>query len=56
MSLKKIAIGLNILLMLLFGGYFIGHGLPESLILWSSALLWLVTPLVNIIYIHRKNS
>ena len=54
MSLKNIAIGLNILLVLLFFGYFIGHGFPESLILWSSAILWLLAPLVNILYIRKK--
>ena len=54
MSLKNIAIGLNILLILLFFGYFIGHGFPESLILWSSAILWLLAPLVNILYIRKK--
>jgi hypothetical protein len=54
MNLKNIAIGLNILLILLFFGYFIGHGFPKSLILWSSAILWLLAPLANILYI-RKN-
>ena len=51
MLLKNSAIGLNILL--LFLGYFIGHGFPESLILWSSATLWLIAPLVNLLYIKK---
>ena len=51
MNLKKFAIGLNILLMFLFIGYFIGHGLPQSLILWVSAILWFVAPIVNLFYI-----
>ena len=54
MSLKNIAIGLNVLLILLFFGYFIGHGFLESLILWSSSILWLVAPLTNILYIRKK--
>ena len=55
MSLKIIAIALNVLLLILFGSYFIGHGLPNNPILWTSATLWLVAPLVNLLYI-RKNS
>jgi hypothetical protein len=55
MSLKIIAIAMNVLLLMLFGSYFIGHGLPNNLILWTSATLWLVAPLVNLLYI-RKNS
>jgi len=55
MMLKNIAIGLNVLLMLLCVGFFVGHGLPKSLMLWSSAILWFVAPLVNLLYI-RKNS
>ena len=54
MNLKNIAIGTNVLLLMLFGGYFISHGLPNNPILWSSATLWLVAPLVNLLYI-RKN-
>ena len=53
--LKNIAIGLNVLLMLLCVGFFAGHGLPKSLMLWSSAILWFVVPIVNLLYI-RKNS
>ena len=55
MSLKNIAIGLNVLLILLFFGYFISHGFPKSLILWSSAILWLLGPLINILYILKKS-
>ena len=55
MSLKIIAIAMNVLLLMLFGSYFIGHGLPNNLILWTSATLWLIAPLVNLLYI-RKNS
>lgn len=53
MLLKNSAIGLNILLLFLFVGYFIGHGFPESLILWSSATLWLIAPSVNLLYIKK---
>ena len=55
MSLKNTAIGLNVLLILLCVGFFAGHGLPKSLMLWSSAILWFVAPIVNLLYI-RKNS
>ena len=54
MNLKNIVIGLNILLIILFTGYFIGHGLPKSLILWVSAIVWLVAPLVNLLYIFKN--
>ena len=54
MILKNIAIGLNMLLLFLFAGYFIGHGFPESLILLCSATLWLLAPLVNILYIKKN--
>ena len=54
MTLKNITIVLNVLLILLFFGYFITHSFPESLILWGSAILWLLAPLVNLLYI-RKN-
>ena len=53
MNLKKFAIGLNILLIFLFVGYFIGHGLPQSLILWLSAILWFVAPVANLLYIFK---
>ena len=52
--LKHIAIGLNVLLILLCAGFFVGHGLPKSLMLWSSVILWFVAPIVNLLYI-RKN-
>ena len=55
MLLKNSAIVLNILLLFLFVGYFIGHGFPESLILWSSATLWLIAPLINLLYIKKNN-
>ena len=35
-NLKTIAIVLNILLIFLCVGYFVGHGLPQSLMLWVS--------------------
>lgn len=50
-AFKYTAIGLNALLILLFFGYFIGHGLPHSFILWASASLWLIAPMVNLLYI-----
>ncbi|MEE2997686.1 MAG: hypothetical protein VX700_11155 [Pseudomonadota bacterium] len=53
MSLKFIAVALNILLLIMFGSYFLGHGLPNSAILWTSATLWLVGPLVNLLYIRK---
>ena len=53
MSLKIIAITLNVLLLVLFVSYFIGHGLPTHPILWSSSALWLLAPLVNLLYIKR---
>ena len=55
MSLKVIAIVLNVLLVLMFVFYFAGHGLPNHPILWTSATLWLITPLINLLYI-RKNA
>jgi len=53
MPLKTIAIGLNILLLILCLGFFIGHGLPKSLMLWSSAILWFFAPMVNLLYIRK---
>ncbi len=47
-NLKILAIVLNILLIFLCVGYFVGHGMPQSLMLWVSAMLWFVAPLVNI--------
>jgi hypothetical protein len=54
MRLKTITIGLNILLLMLCVGFFIGHGLPKSLMLWSSAILWFVAPGVNLFYIQKN--
>ena len=54
LNLKTIAIVLNVLLIFLCVGYFVGHGLPQSLMLWVSAILWFVAPLVNIFYIFTN--
>ena len=53
MSLKLIAVILNVLLLVMFVSYFVGHGLPNDPILWTSATLWLVVPLVNLLYIRK---
>ena len=53
MNLKTSAVILNVLLLILFGTYFIGHGLPNNLILWSSATLWLIAPIINLLYIRK---
>ena len=58
MSLRNAAIGMNILLIMLCVGFFLGHGLPQSLMLWSSAILWFVAPIANFLYIFispRRN-
>ncbi len=54
MVLKVVAIILNVLLVIMFVFYLIGHGLPTHPILWTSATLWLVTPLVNLLVIRRS--
>ena len=54
MSLKLIAVILNVLLLVMFVSYFVGHGLPNDPILWTSATLWLVVPLVNLLYIRKS--
>ena len=54
MAVKTVAIILNMLLIIMFATYFYGHGLPNNWILWSSTILWLVAPIINLIYI--KNS
>ena len=54
MSLKNIAIGLNGVLILLCIGYFLGHGFPQSFILWVSALLWALAPIANLILIFKN--
>ena len=51
--LKLAAISLNVLLIAMFASYFMGHGLPNNAILWTSATLWLVAPIVNIVFIVR---
>ena len=51
LNLKTLAIVLNILLIFLCIGYFVGHNLPQSLMLWVSAIFWFLAPLVNIFYI-----
>ena len=53
-KLKILAIVLNILLIFLCVGYFVGHGIPQSLVLWVSAMLWFLVPLVNIFYIFTN--
>ena len=58
MILRNLAIGLNISLVALCIGFFIGHGTPSSLMLWISAGLWLVAPLVNLLHLiqsEKKN-
>ena len=55
MKLRNTVIGLNILLLMLCVGFFEGHGLPKSLILWSSAILWFIAPVVTLAYIIRKD-
>ena len=54
-KLKNLSVALNLLVILLFFGYFLAHGLPKSLILWSSATLWLVSPIVNLFYIFKSS-
>ena len=54
MSLKNIAIGLNGVLILLCVGYFLGHGLPQSFILWTSSILWLLAPIANLLLIFKN--
>ena len=53
-NLKTLAIVLNILLIFLCVGYFVGHGMPQSLMLWVSAILWFVAPIVNFFYIFKN--
>ena len=54
LNLKTIAIVLNVLLTFLCIGYFVGHGMPQSLMLWVSAILWFVAPIVNLFYIFTN--
>ena len=53
-NLKTLAIVLNILLIFLCVGYFVGHGMPQSLMLWVSAILWFVAPTVTLFYIFKN--
>ena len=53
-NLKILAIVLNILLKFLCVGYFVGHGMPQSLMLWVLAMLWILAPLANIFYIFTN--
>jgi hypothetical protein len=55
MNLKNAAVAMNALLILLCIGFFWGHGLPQSEILWGSAILWLVAPIVNLLYIYNSS-
>ena len=50
---KILAIGSNILLLFMFATYFMGHGIPTNPILISSATVWLVVPIINLIYILK---
>ena len=54
LNFKTITIVFNVLLIFLCIGYFIGHGFPQSLMLWASAILWLVVPIVNLFYIFTN--
>ena len=55
MNLKNLAIALNVLLLMLCAGFFIGHGTPKSVILWSSAILWSLAPVANLFYIFKES-
>ena len=55
-KIKLSAIVLNVLLIIMFATYFIGHGLPNNWILWSSSTLWLITPVVNLIFIKNNST
>jgi hypothetical protein len=54
MRLKNIAKGLNILLLMLCASFFIRHGLQKSLMLWSSAILWFVAPMMSLLYVQKN--
>ena len=32
-------------------GFFWGHGPPQSLMLWSAAVLWFAAPIINLLYV-----
>ena len=53
MYLKLSAVVLNVLLLVMFGTYFIGHGMPKNPILIISATLWLVAPVVNLMFVRK---
>ena len=55
LNLKITTIALDELLIFLCVGYFVGHGPPQSLILWVSAILWFIAPMVNLFYILINN-
>ena len=55
MSLKNIAIGLNVLLMLLCVGFFVWTWTAEESDVVEFCNTWFVAPIVNLLYI-RKNS
>ena len=50
---KFLAIGSNILLLVMFATYFMGHGIPTNPILISSATLWFVSPIINLMFIRK---
>ena len=52
-NIKYFAITLNVLLIVMFATYFYAHGLPSNWILWSSASLWLITLITNLIFIKK---
>ena len=54
--IRVLAIVLNGLLVLLCVTYFLAHGLPTNLILWASATLWLIAPLVNLYLLNKEDS
>ena len=54
LNLKSVAIVFNLLLIFLCVGYFIGLGFSQSLMLWASAILWFVAPIVNLFYMFTN--
>ena len=54
MAFKLVTVALNFLLLVMFVFYFIGHGLPQHPILWVSATLWFVTPVVTLLFIRKS--
>ena len=54
MNIKKLAISMNILLLIMCAGFFISRGLPKSWILWTSTTVWFLAPIVNLYYIYKK--